>query len=328
MRSLEEISALLAQDPENFTLLHDMAFLFHQNRNYSGCFVMLERAIASYETNPIPELQPHYFDIKRLHTHLLHDRLQEVLGPAYFLINQRWMPVFKLGRVREIAWNVSSKNLKHVIPALSNSMLKKLRFLSLTIEDSADELLDLLSTVPLNTLRALSIQFSETPTFSIFRQFFTTHKNSFIDIKSLSLRMPRINNTMAVCVRNALETPESLNFTSMDRTLINKDFCEMLADDAKSNFLTRLSLVGTSIGNEGLFAIFSSENFSSLQALDLHDGILSNGAAKVIAAAHNLPNLHTIDLRYNMIDPAGINLLRGASIQCLYDCQHTRPEGR
>ena len=328
MQSQEELSQLLSQDPENFSALHDMALLLHQDRNYPACFAMLERAIASYENTPISELQSHYFDIKRLHAHLLHDKLSDILGPSYNLIDQKWLPVFKYGRPREMAWRISAGNIRYVQPALESPMLKKLRFLSISIDDSADNFLDTITPCTLSMLRALSIQFIENPAFSLFHQFFTTHKKDFTEVKSLSLRMPRINNTMAVCARNALGSPESLNLTSMDRTLLNKDFCEMLADDTRSNAITRLSLVGTSIGNEGLFAIFSSENFTNLQALDVHDGFLNNGAAKVIAAARNLANLHTVDLRYNLIDPAGVNMLKNVPIKCLCDNQHTRPEGR
>ena len=114
----------------------------------------------------------------------------------------------------------------------------------------------------------------------------------------------------------------------MDRTGIQPDYCEFLADDVRSSTLTRLALVGTSIGNEGLFTLFESDNFESLQTLDLHDGVMTNGATMVIVSAHSMPALRTIDLSYNTIDAAGLNRLKHATVECKTDHQHERPLGR
>ena len=166
------------------------------------------------------------------------------------------------------------------------------------------------------------------PKLRSYQDFCAHCRSELGNVTSMTLRMPRIDNDIAVLTRNVFHVLESFSLTSMDRTGITEEFCEQLADDPLSNHITRLGLVGTSIGNKGLFAIFSSDNFAALQALDLHDGILDNGAAKVIAAIHNLANLRMIDLRYNRIDPAGLDMLKNGAVECICDNQHTRPKGR
>ena len=106
---------------------------------------------------------------------------------------------------------------------------------------------------------------------------------------------------------------------------MSESICEYIADDAKSQSLMRLGIVGSRIGDNGLFALFSSDNLNALQALDLRDGTLTNNAARVVTAAHSLPQLRALDLRYNEIDPAGIDMLMRGNIQCKVDGQHVRP---
>ncbi|MBO4349353.1 MAG: hypothetical protein J6A01_00200 [Proteobacteria bacterium] len=330
MATQDELIQLLNSDPENFGALHDLALQFYQDANYAGSFAMAERAIASYEKEEHADqsYQPPYFDIKRLHAKLQKNHLDQILGPAFYLLDSQWLPVFKLGRPRELAWIVNSGNLKHIAPALNCVQLRRLRFLSIIFEDSVEEALAQFNGVSMSMLRAINFNFLKMPKMRDFQDFCANCRSELSSIINMSLRMPRIDNQIAMLARNAFHALESLSLTSLDRSGMTAEFCESLADDPLSNHIMRLGLVGTSIGNEGLFAIISSENFASLQALDLHDGILNNGAAKVLAAARNLPHLRTIDLRFNMIDPAGLEILKKASMECITEGQHTRPKGR
>ena len=330
MATQDELIQLLNSDPENFGVLHDLALLFYKDANYAGSFAMAERAIASYEKEEHADqsFQSPYFDIKRLHAKLQKNHLDQILGPAFHLLDSQWLPVFKLGRPRELAWIVNSRNLAHIAPALNSVQLRRLRFLSIKFEDSVDEALAQFKDVSMSMIRALNFNFLKMPKTRHLQDFCVNCRSQLSNVVNMTLRMPRIDNQIATLARNAFHALESFSLTSLDRTGITAEFCESLADDPLSNHMMRLGLVGTSIGNEGLFAIISSDNFAALQALDLHDGILNNGAAKVLAAARNLPNLRTIDLRYNMIDPAGLNILQNASLDCLTKGQHERPKGR
>lgn len=327
MPSLEELKEILAQDPENFIVLHDLALHFRKV-NYSACFAMVERAIASYEKNPNIELQSNYFDLKRLHQHILHNHLLDLLGPAFYLLDERWAPVFRNGRLREMAWNVTDDNIQYILSALTSVPLKKMYFLSITVSCNPTIFLRHMIQGTFSMLKTLNLHFFHTPELSAFEDFFDSGRDELSNLSTFGLRMPRINNSMAIAAKDGLKTPESFSLTSMDRTGIQPDYCEFLADDVRSNALTRLALVGTSIGNEGLFTIFESENFESLQTLDVHDGIMTNGAAQVIVSAHAMPSLRAIDLRYNMIDAAGLNRLNRATVECTADHQHERPLGR
>ncbi len=329
MINKEEISQILREDPENFGALFELAISFKDEGNFAGAFAMAERAIESYENNPIPSYQNSYFIIKRLHLMVLKEHLDTILGPAFQLLDQRWMPVFKLGRPREMAWNVTTENLKFIEDALNAPQLKKLRFLNINVLESPDEVWTAITNSNLANLKALNIQFIKMPDSRHFKNQLRNAKTSLTGITTATFRMPRLDDTLAIPIRESLGTLEAFNLTSLERSGISPGFCEALADDERSNTLTRLSLVGTTIGNEGLFAILSSENFSSLQALDLRDGIMTNGAARVITAAHNLPKLRSIDVSYNMIDPAGINMLQSATkLEIICEGQHERPRGR
>ncbi|MBQ9395569.1 MAG: hypothetical protein IJU23_08640 [Proteobacteria bacterium] len=327
MPSLEELKEILAQDPENFVVLHDLALHFRKT-NYSACFAMVERAIASYEKNPLMELQSNYFDMKRLHQHILRDHLPEILGPAYHLVDERWVPVFRNGRLREMAWNVTEDNIQYILPALTSVPLKKMYFLSITVSCNPTLFMKHMVQGTFTMLKTLNLHFFHTPDLGAFVDFFESCQVELAGLSSFGLRMPRINNTMAIAAKNGLNRPESFSLTSMDRTGIQPDYCEFLADDVRSSTLTRLALVGTSIGNEGLFTLFESDNFESLQTLDLHDGVMTNGATMVIVSAHSMPALRTIDLSYNTIDAAGLNRLKHATVECKTDHQHERPLGR
>lgn len=328
MRSLEELRAVIESRPDDFNALYEMTMAYRQEHNYAACFAMSERLIASYDKRPIANEQNRYFEIKRLHSQMMREHLADILGPSSGLLDTRWMPVFRLGRPREMAWKITPSNARRIRAALEAPQLKKLRFLSITFEDSPNEALKVLREVYLGGLKVLNLIFMNAPDESIFHSLWANAGDQFKNICSFSLRMPFINTSMAISVRNAFGPLESLSMTSLDRRGIDQDFAEYLADDLQSQALTRLALVGTSIGDEGLFALFSSENFNNLQALDLHDGILTNNAGRVFQAAHNLPKLRHVDVRYNNIDPAGINMIQHACINCVVEGQHTRPVGR
>ncbi len=330
MATQDELIQLLNNDPENFGVLHDLALKFYEDSNYAGSFAMAERAIASYEKEEHADksFQTPYFDIKRLHAKLQKDHMDQILGPSCHLLDSQWLPVFKMGRPREMAWIVNASNMEYIVPALNSVQLRRLRFLSIKFEDHVDEALEQFKNVAMSMLRALNFNLLEMPKKRSLQDFCVNCRNELNNVINVNMRMPKIDNQIAMLARNAFHALESFSLTSLDRNGITAEFCETLADDPLSNHMMRLGLVGTSIGNEGLFAIISSDNFAGLQALDLHDGTLNNGAARVLSAARNQPNLRTVDLRYNMIDPAGLDMLKNGSVEYLTEGQHARPKGR
>ena len=325
---MDDLSTIITNDPENFEALYAVTVRFFADCNYAVGFIMCERAIASFEKHPEERYHAMYFELKRMHYAMLHEHLAEIIGPAQMLADPHWAPVFRLGKVREMGWTVHRDNAMHIRAALSAVQLKRLRFLSITFEEHADYALVQLMQCPLGSLRALSIHFVDTPSPGVLQEFFEVIQPAVADVNTFGLRMMRIDDDLAATVRNAFGPLDALSLTSLDRTGITAAFCEQIADDPRSNAFTRLALVGTSIGNEGLFALMSCENLQSLQALDLHDGILTNAASDIIMASHVLPSLHSIDLRYNTIDPAGVGALAQCRLKCYCDAQHRRPEGR
>ena len=321
----EELKQILNNDPENFRALYSMSLVFQNEKNYAGCFAMVERAISSYENAPLSDYQSFYFELKRLHTHLLRNHMEDILGPAYHLLDPHWIPVFKLGRPREMAWTVTSNNISYIQKAMNAPQLRKLRYLSVTFKESPDVALNELFQCPLSILRTLSLSFRESPNYATLRAVFSNARSSIENFSGFSLKMPKIDDSIAILVQSTFKTLDALSLTSNTRTL-SKAFCEVLADDPRSNQLTRLALIGSSIGNQGLFTLFASENFGSLQVLDLRDGLLTNAAARIVLAGQYPPHLRTLDVRYNTIDPAGIDMLSRSSLECLYDGQHERPQ--
>ena len=325
---MDDLSQILTQDPENFDALYSLSVKCFQDSNYIVAFIMAERAIASFERTPREELHPMYFELKRMHYQMLHEHLGELIGPAYMLMDPHWTPVFRLGKIREMAWCVHHANVLNIRQAMNAVQLKRLRFLSITLQEAADNALIQLMHCPLSSLRALTLQFIDVPSFGVLQEFFETIAPSVTDLNTFGVRMPRVDDALASLMRSAFGDLDAFSITSLDRTGITARFCEELADDPRSNAFTRLCLVGTSIGNEGLFSLMSSENMIALQALDLHDGILTNAASDIIMASHGLQSLHSIDLRYNKIDPAGVSALSKSNLKCYCDGQHQRPEGR
>lgn len=330
MRSQEELKQILSVNPEQFEALCEMASWYYQECNFPGCFVMVERAITSYEATPDPASLDVYYDLKRLHTRLLHENMADLLGPMFPLADKRWSPAFKLGRLREIAWHVHDGNLYALNDALSSYQLRKLRYLYVTIDGSqpcVDFFLESISHRLPDTLRALNLQFAQSPTPYAFSTFWHEHQytSEFAGLTAVTVAMPRLDDEAAHIVRTSLGRLSELNLASKDRTGMTPATCEEFADDPKSNCLTRLGIVGSCIGDEGLFIILSSDNFESLHTLDVHDGTLTNASCRVLHAEHNLSQLRHIDLRYNLIDPAGIDMIRRTSIEADLDGQHSRP---
>ena len=288
---------------------------------------MVERAIASHEATPNDADESTYQELRRLHAHLLRNHLPEILGPIYQLIDLKWMPVFKYGRPREMAWRIHSLNLEYLEPSLASHQLKRLRYLYLSIDSNADRILEILSHRIPKSLRSLNIHFNTIPSEAVFHQFWSQYHGTeeLGHIQSLKIRMPRLTDAGALLIRKAFNQLEDLSFESRDRQGITPLMCEYLADDVQSNALHRLSLVGTSIGDQGLYALVSSPNMKQLQALDLRDGTLTNTAAKLLTAETDLPKLVSVDLRYNAIDPAGVNMLEKCSFPVNAENQHERP---
>ena len=327
MHTQEELRQILSAEPDRFDALCEMSGLLHREGNFAGCFAMLERAIASYEATPDEAEQSRYFDMKRFRSHLLRSRLPEILGPVYPLLDLRWTPVFKLGRIREVAWRLNASNIPYIPAAVQSQMMRRVRFLSIVFDEYTDEALALFCGLFPDSLRVLSLTFNEMPQHSGFMRFWQQHSESgiFKDVVALTVSMPTMNDAYASLMRNAFGSLESLSLISLYRGNITGNFCEEIADDPRSNALTRLALVGTNIGDDGLFTLLSSENFSSLQVLDVHDGILTNASARVLSAEHNLSRLRSIDLSYNRIDPAGVDMVRRTSIEANVEGQHSRP---
>ena len=325
---MDDLSQFYTQDPDNFETLYELTTRSFQEHNFPVSFAMSERAIAVFEKHPEASYHARYFDVKRLHYQMIHEHLDEILGTAYPLLDSRWMPVFKLGKVREMAWRIDHTNVLNIRQALNASSLKRLRFLSVTFEEIPDNALIQLIHCNLTSLRALSMHFVTMPSVELLMDFFSSLRENGIELNTFGLRMASIDDALAIHIRRSLGGIDVLSFTSMVREGMTHKLCESIADDPQSNTLTRLCLVGTSMGNEGLFSLMSSENLKSLQALDLHDGILTNAAAHIITASHELPSLHCIDVRYNQIDPAGVDILSRCAFQCYCDNQHERPEGR
>ena len=325
MRTQQQLKSVLQENPNDFEALYELSKVFNDEKQFAASFAMCDRAVTSYEAAPNPAHKAQFFEIKRLHVLHQKEHLDDILGPAIHLIDPKWVPVYRNGRPREMSWNIVASNLNNIPSALAAPQLRKLRFLSININDRPNETTTALANSSLSQIRSLSLNYKVQPDLPVFTKFLAAKAEDFQCITSLSITMPRIDDNLASKIRAAFGTLESFSLTSLDRTGITQDFCDTLADDHRSCSLTRLALVGTSIGNEGLFAIIESKNFPSLQALDLHDGVLNNGAAKILAATDNLPALRSLDLRFNQIDPAGLDMLKKCSLKCTADNQHRRP---
>ncbi len=326
MRSQEELKLVLSQLPECFEALCEMAVLYRKAGNYAGCFAMVERAIDSYEANPIPAEEAYFFELKRLHAHLLRNHLPEILGAIYQLLDLNWMPVFKSGRPSEMAWRIHALNIEHLDDALNSPQLKRVRYLHVAFESHVDQALGILSGRIPQSLKVLNLQFNVMPSELDFARFWNIYHNTeeLAHIRSLKVTMPRITDADALLIRKAFCELEDLSFFSRDRQGLTAAMCEYLADDVQSNALRSLSLVGTSVGDRGLYALITSPNLCQLQTLDLSDGVLTNTAARLLTAESELPQLTSVDLSYNKIDPAGIAMLSKSNYTVKTEGQHTR----
>ena len=327
MRTQDELRLILSENPECFDALCEMSDVLHGDGNYAGCFAMLERAIAVYESAPDSVEQVRYFELKRIRTHLVRNHLQDILGDVFPMLDLRWMPVFKLGRIRETAWRINDSNIQYLEGALQSPMMRRVRYFSLVFESCAnDALIHLCSHFP-GSLRALGLAFREMPGSLEFMRFWQSFAgtDALKGVVSFTVALPVIDDEYAMLMRQSFQSLERFELISTQRRSLTSAFCEELADDERSNALTRLALVGTNIGDDGFFTLVSSENFSALQVLDVHDGVLTNAAARILSAEHNLSNLRSIDLSYNRIDPAGIDMIQRARIDASLEGQHSRP---
>lgn len=325
MFNQEEIRQMLSQNPEDFMTLYRLSLAFLEDCCYGASFAMAERAIASYEKTPNTPFQSRYFELKRLHSRLLHEHLADIIGPAASLIDPRWMPIFKLGRPREMALDVPPELTDELIPALNAPQLKRLRYLNLHINGRATQAIYALTQCHFDTLRALKLSFDEMPDVRALYQFFEICRPEFTGIVSLTVQIPSIDDALALHIRAAFDTLETFELISRTRHGITERLCEAIADDPKSKALTRLALIGTSIGDKGLFTLLSSENLSTLQVLDVQDGILTNNAIRILQGIHTQSSLHSINLDFNQIDPAGIHMIKSLGISYSVAHQHRRP---
>lgn len=328
MRSLEEIENALRGNPDDFDTLYEYTRVLFDANHVKYSFASTERAIAVYESAPDPAQEARYMELKRFRQKLILNYLDALLDEAWPFLDARWTPVFKLGRPREIALLITPDNV-HLLPALIKSdSFKRLRFLSLTFVDCADEALDHLQEFRFDPIRIMNLCFNSDVHESAFDAFWQKIMFRVKNLVGVSLRMPHLTDKIATTLQNYTSNLESLSLLSLDRTTLTHKFCEVLADDARSQRLTNLAIVGSCLGDKGLLTLLSSDNFANLQTLDLHDGTLTNAAARIIAADIKLPQLRSIDLRYNQIDPAGLDILSRVRLELKVSDQHNRPAGR
>ncbi|MCL2326764.1 MAG: hypothetical protein FWC40_09775 [Proteobacteria bacterium] len=329
MRDQDALQRELRENPESFEILREYALFLYGADELRACFALTERAIASYDKAPNPLKQPQYFELKRLRHQLVRNHLDLLMGESWPLLDSRWPPVFKLGRPREMAWHIDSHNMDAVEAALRSDQLRRLRYLSVTITEAPDAILKRFHNLRLSTLRALNLTFLQDPSRGAFGVFWEATTQVLAGLLTLSMRMTRLSDAMALMPFRLLHHLQSLNFISLDRSGLTPSLCDALASDKRSNQLVQLGIVGSCLGDSGLLTLLTSDNFAALQALDLQDGLLSNAAARLISAETHLPKLRSLDLRYNQIDEAGIAILsRNQTLTIRSEGQHSRPPGR
>lgn len=322
----EALHKKLQENPDSFETLKQYALALHDDSEFLGCFALVERGISVYERKPSPALQPQYFELKRLRQGLIRDHLDVLVGPSYPLLDARWMPIFKLGKPREMAWNIDRRNVHLVSAALNSPHLSRLRYLNINLlEGAAVEALQQLAMRRTSPLRALALTLAESLPNKLYLDFFNQVKDKAWELVTLKLSLPWLDDEVAIEILKSNNKLEYLSFSSLDRQALTKKICEFIADYPRSQKLSQLALVGSSFGDAGLLALLTSEHCVGLQGLDLHDGVLSNVAARIVAAENRLPKLRSLDLRYNQIDPAGLDILSRTQIDCRCEHQHQRP---
>jgi len=328
MRSLEEIENALRQDPDNFNLLYEYTVVLHGSHHYRYAFVSTERAIAVFESAPTEANQAYYLELKKFRQRVLANHLDDILGGIMPFLDSRWTPVFKLGRPREIALIVNRNNVRYLSEVVTSDQLKRLRFLSLTIDDCADEALEVLQDFRFDPIRVMNLCLNADVSASVYESFWQRASQHVTSLSGLSCRMPHLSDRAAITTYKSVQQLESFSLLSLDRTTMSEAVCDCIADDERSNSLTSLAIVGSSIGDKGLMSLLQSDYLESLQSLDLHDGVLTNATARLISADFKLPQLRSIDLRYNQIDPSGVSILSRIPLEIKLDSQHRRPTGR
>ncbi len=328
MRSLEEIENALRQNPDSFDTLYEYTLVLHASQHYRYAFVSTERAIAVYESSPTEEAKERYLELKRFRQRVLMNHLDAILGELMPFLDTRWTPVFKLGRPREIALIVDRNNVRGLTEVVKSDQLKRVRFLSLTIDECADEALEILQDFRFDPIRIMNLCFNADVSPAVYTSFWQHASQRVVNLSGLSCRMPHLTDRAAITTYKSVQRLESFSLLSLDRTTMTEAICDCIADDERSNRLTSLAIVGSSIGDKGLMSLLQSDYLESLQSLDLHDGILTNASARLISADFKLPQLRTIDLRYNQLDPSGVSILSKLPLEIKIDSQHRRPTGR
>lgn len=325
----QHVSDLLnapSESLQSFATLSAYAHDYASNGAYREAFMFSERALTAYETESGSIDSPEYAALRRLRHQLLRDHLDLIVGASWPLLDKMWPPVFKNGHIREVSWTITPDNLESLAPAVRSEDCRRLRFLNIQIMTQPDEVLCHLGELDFSPLRVLNLHFKQNPPPDAYQTFWNKAAQTAHALDSLTISMTRHTDIHAEICLSHLHALEALNLISSDRDGMHEKICEIIADGPISQTLRTLALVGTSIGDSGLMTLLQNENFERLQMLILRDGILTNAAADMILASE-LPQLRTIDIRYNQIDPAGLSKLdRISHIQMLTDHQNCRPD--
>ncbi len=326
MRSLSDYQNASSTFPESFLELSETANARMASQAYREAFVFAERALSAYETEHGTTESIACADMKRLRHQLMRDHLDQVVGTSWPLLDKMWTPIFKLGNLRDVSWEITADNLSRLSAAVSSEDHRRLRFLNMNITVSADEVLSCLSQFNFSPLRVLNLHFKKDPSVAAYRAFWEKASETARTLDSLTVSMPHHSDAHAEICKSHVRHLETLSFISSDRRCMHDGICDMIVDDPQSSRLRILALIGTSIGDSGLMTLLQNENFDRLQMLILRDGILTNTAADIISASE-LPQLRKIDVSYNQIDQAGLHKLEQIThIQVTRDFQNCRPE--
>lgn len=321
-----ELNKKLHENPNSFELLREYTLVLYDQRDIAGCFALTERAISVYERKALPSIQPQYFELKRLRQRLIREHLDVLVGPSFPLLNMRWLPIFKLGKPREMAWAIDRNNVHLISAALASPQLSRLRYLNINVAEAAGiETLKQLLQRQLSPLRALSLSLNDSLPKQVYLDFFSHAREKVKELITFKLSLPRLDDELAIAAIKNNDKLEYLTLCSLEREALTQNICEFIADNPSSQKLSQLGLVGSSFGDTGLLALLTSEHCTGLQALDLHDGVLSNVAARIVTAENRLSSLRSLDFRYNQIDPAGLDILARTKIDCRCEHQHQRP---
>ncbi|MFA5624461.1 MAG: hypothetical protein WC966_05335 [Bradymonadales bacterium] len=327
MHKSDEFEKMISMQPESFELHRRYALYLYELENYSRCFDILHEAMYLYEENPASSSQGDYFVLRRIEQNLRRMHMRELIGDVHFLLAMGWQPVFKRGLVRELVLQLNETNVRYLVTGLQHPKLRKLRGLSLRFQNSAMDVLPILANLSFSPIRALQLHFSENILCSHVAQFVRNIRQSLANLKLFYLQMPRIVDDSAIAIKKMLADIPYFTLHSQERSGMTHRTAYFIADDAASESLEELALVGTQIGDRGLLALAMSKHLTKLSRLSLKDGVLSNNAARILTADHELRGIGSLDLSYNEIDEAGIASLQKLNIKQELGHQHQRPAG-